>query len=344
MASLQERSMPHRDIVAIGASAGGLEALQHLTSKLPASFDAAVLVTLHLAEDFASGLDRILTRSGSLPARFAERGEKIEPRQIYIAPPRRHLLLTGDQELELGHGPRENNARPAIDPMFRSIALCCGSRGIGVVLSGMLGDGAAGLLALKQCGGATVVQEPSDAAFSEMPAHALQRTQPDHVVTLAALPALLKKLVQEPAGSPVPISERLRFEVEIARSERSNMSEMDRIGRRSVLACPDCHGVMWEIDEGELVRYRCHVGHAYTAESMRHEIDENLTQALASALRALDERVAIAEKLRDKAIADQHLRSVEWWQRRVDETQREAEIIREAILRMEQVGGESVDR
>jgi two-component system chemotaxis response regulator CheB len=228
--------------------------------------------------------------------------------------------------------------------MFRSIAQCCGSRGIGVVLSGMLGDGAAGLLALKQCGGITVVQEPSDAAFSDMPANALQRAQPDHVVPLAALPALLKKLVQQPAGKSVPASERLRFEVEIARSGRSNMNEMDRIGRRSVLACPDCHGVMWEIEEGDLIRYRCHVGHAYTAESMRHEIDENLTQALASALRALDERVAIAEKLRDKAIADQHLRSVEWWQRRVVETQREAEIIREAILRMEQVGGESVDR
>lgn len=251
-------------------------------------------------------------------------------------------MLADDRRLELGRGPRENNARPAIDPMFRSIAPCCGARRIGVVLSGMLGDGAAGLLALKQCGGVTVVQEPSDAAFSEMPATALQHTQPDHMVALAVLPPLLKKLVLQPAGAPVPVSELLRYEVEIARSERSNMSEMDRIGRRSVLACPDCHRVMWEIDEGELVRYRWHVGHAYTAESMRHAIDENLAQALGSALRALDERVAIAEKLRDKAIHDQHKRSVEWWQRRVDETQREADIIREAILRMERVAADKV--
>jgi two-component system chemotaxis response regulator CheB len=334
--------MPHRDIVAIGASAGGVQALQDLLSKLPAGFDAAVLVTLHLAEDYASELDRILARSGLLPVQFAEGGETIENGHIYLARQQRHLLLAADRRLELGHGPRENNARPAIDPMFRSIALCCGSRAVGVVLSGMLGDGAAGLLALKQCGGFTVVQEPSDAAFSEMPANALQRAQPDHVVTLAALPVLLKKLVQQRAGKPVPGSRRLGFEVEIARSGRSNMSEMDRIGRRSVLACPDCHGVMWEIDEGELVRYRCHVGHAYSAESMKHGIDENLTRALGSALRALDERVAVVKKLRDKAIENQHTRSIAWWQGRIDETQREADIIRLSILRMEGVADKKI--
>ena len=120
------------------------------------------------------------------------------------------------------------------------------------------------------------------------------------------------------------------------------MSEMDRIGRRSVLACPDCHGVMWEIDEGELVRYRCHVGHAYSAESMKHGIDENLTRALGSALRALDERVAVVEKLRDKAIENQHTRSIAWWQGRIDETQREADIIRLSILRMEGVADKKI--
>lgn len=329
--------MPRRDIVAIGASAGGIEALQVLTSKLPASFEAAVLVTVHLAADYPSELDRILTHSGALPARFAQGGETIESGQIYLAPPRRHLLVTGDLGLELGHGPRENNARPAIDPMFRSVALCCGSRGIGVVLSGMLSDGAAGLLAFKQSGGLTVVQEPSDAAFSEMPTHAVQQTQPDHVVALDAMPALLKKLVRQPAGDSIPVAERLRFEVEIARNGHSNMTGMDRIGRRSVLACPDCHSLMWEIDEGELVRYRCHVGHAYTAESMKHAIDENLSKALGSALRALDERVAIGEKLRDKAIESRRTRSVAWWQQRIDETRCEAEIIRQSILQMEQV-------
>src|SRR5690348_16906304 len=209
--------MPNRDIIAIGASAGGVDALRTIAGKLPAKFDAAVLVTMHLAEDYASVLDHILGRSGPLPVRFARDGDRVEHGNIYIAPPQRHLLLAGDY-LELGSGPRENNARPAVDPMFRSVALCCGSRGICVVLSGMLGDGAAGLLALKQSGGLTIAQEPSDAAFSEMPAAAVQRANPEHVVTLAALPALLKTLVQQPAGEPVPVPARLRFEVEIARS------------------------------------------------------------------------------------------------------------------------------
>jgi two-component system chemotaxis response regulator CheB len=332
--------MPHRDIVAIGASAGGVEALQHLMSKLPASFEAAVLVTVHLAEDYPSSLDKILSRSGPLPAHFASSGEALQTGQIFIAPPQRHLVLADGDRLDLGHGPRENNARPAIDPMFRSVALCCGSRGIGVVLSGLLGDGAAGLLALKQQGGVTVVQEPSDATFAEMPSTALQRANPDHVVPLERLPELLAKLVQQPSGHPVSASERLRFEVEIAKNGHYSMANMDKIGRRSVLACPDCHGVMWEIEEGNLVRYRCHVGHAHTAESMRYALDENLTRALAAALRALDERVALAEKLRDKAIESQHKLSVDLWQRRVEETQRDAEIIRESIMRRDRVSAE----
>ena len=334
--------MPNRDIIALGTSAGGVKALQFLLGKLPAKFDAALLVTIHLAENYVSGFDQILARSGPLPARFARERQTVERGCIYVAPPKCHLLLAGDY-LELGYGPRENNARPAIDPMFRSVALCCGSRSIGIVLTGMLGDGAAGLLALKQCGALTVAQEPSDAAFPEMPAAAVRRARPDHVVALAEMPALLKKLVQQPAGDPFPIPERLRFEVDIARNGHFKMSDMDRIGRRSALACPDCHGVMWEIEEGDIVRYRCHVGHAYTADAMAYALDENLTRALATALRALDERIAITEKLRDKAIDSHHKTSAEWWQRRRDETQREADIIRDSIRRMERMAADNVD-
>lgn len=152
--------------------------------------------------------------------------------------------------------------------MMRSTALCCGSRAIGVVLSGTLGDGASGLWAIRRCGGIAVVQDPKDAAFSEMPLKALTMTHPDHLVRLADMPRLLKALVHEPAGETIAAPGNIRYEVEIARGGYSNMNEMDRIGRRSVLACPDCHGVMWEIDEDDLVRYRCHVGHTYTAEMM----------------------------------------------------------------------------
>jgi two-component system chemotaxis response regulator CheB len=198
--------MPNRDIVlahdivAIGTSAGGVQSLSALVRKLPADFDATILAVIHLPAGFHSTFDRILSREGPLPATFAIDGEKISHRHIYIAPPDRHLLLDGDR-LVLGHGPRENNSRPAIDPLFRSVGLCCPSRAIGVVLSGMLGDGAAGLLALKQRGGITIVQDPQDALFEEMPATALRQVEPDYVIRLAALPTLLKKVIKEPAAS-----------------------------------------------------------------------------------------------------------------------------------------------
>jgi two-component system chemotaxis response regulator CheB len=175
--------------------------------------------------------------------------------RIYIAPPGCHLLVEGER-LALGRGPRENNARPAVDPMLRSAALCCGSRTIGVILTGTLGDGASGLRAVSQAGGITVVQDPRDAAFPEMPRSALERLAPDHVAHLAAIPRLLQELVRQPAGEPIPLPDRIKLEVDIARTGHSGMSEMDGIGRRSTLTCPDCNGVMWEIDEGGIVRYR----------------------------------------------------------------------------------------
>jgi two-component system, chemotaxis family, protein-glutamate methylesterase/glutaminase len=219
--------------------------------------------------------------------------------------------------------------------MFRSAAVCCGARSIGVILTGTLGDGASGLWALKQCGAITAVQHPSDAAYPEMPATALSRSAPDHLVSLAEMPALLERLVRQPAGDAVPIPEGIRHEVEIAKSGRSNMHHMDRIGRRSVLACPDCHGIMWEIDEGGLARYRCHVGHAYTAELMSLALEEGLTRALASALRALEERIAVAKKLHDQASDSGRIQSAKSWARKARELEGEADVIRTSIRRLD---------
>jgi two-component system chemotaxis response regulator CheB len=219
--------------------------------------------------------------------------------------------------------------------MLRSAATCCGPRTVGVILTGTLGDGASGLWALKQCGGVTLVQDPSDALYPEMPATALSRSEPDHLVSLAEMPALLERLVRQPAGKAVPVPEGIRNEVEIAKSGRSNMKHMDRIGRRSVLACPDCHGIMWEIDEGGLARYRCHVGHAYTAELMSLALEEDLTRALASALRGLEERIAVAQKLHQQASAGGRIQLAESWARKASELEREAEVIRTSIRRLD---------
>jgi len=332
--------MANRDILAIGTSAGGVEALLFLAARLERHFPAAVLLTIHLPSHIQSSLDQLLTRAGPLPATFAKDGDVLKKSQIYIAPPDRHLLVDGAR-LFLGEGSRENNARPAIDPMLRSAAVCCGSRSIGVVLTGTLGDGASGLWAIRKAGGIAVVQDPEDAAFSEMPLNAVNRAQPDHIVTLAEMPALLASLVKQPAGAAKPLPRSLQYEVEIARTGQSSMEEMDTIGRRSLLACPDCGGVTWEIDEDDLSRFRCHTGHTYNADLMTLALDDNLRRALTSAVRALEERAALARKLLDQAKASGHRLLAETWAAKAREFERETEIIRDSTRRMDRFSAQA---
>jgi two-component system, chemotaxis family, protein-glutamate methylesterase/glutaminase len=328
--------MANRDVLVIGTSAGGIAALCFLAKQLPASLEASVFVTLHLSPQFPSVLDAVLTRSGPLPATFAKDGETFERGRIYIAPPERHLLVDHDRVL-LGTGPRENSARPAIDPMFRSAAVCCGARAVGVLLTGTLGDGAAGLRTLKQSGGVAVVQDPSDAAYPEMPATALSLFEPDLVVRLAAMPALLVRLVEEPAGETRPVSAEIRYEVQIAKDGRATVNDMDRIGRRAAQVCPDCGGAMWEINDGDLVRYRCHVGHAYTVELMGLALDDSVRRAFATALRTLDDSMALAKKLRQDATTRGHSGLAKSWDARLTELEQQADVIRDAINRADKI-------
>lgn len=328
--------MASRNMVAIGASAGGVEALRSLAARLPEGFPASVLIVIHLPKGYRSSLDAILSAAGAMRATFAEDDEVLEAGRIYIAPPDRHLLADGER-LRLGLGPRENHVRPAIDPLFRSVALCCGARAIGVVLTGTLSDGASGLHALKQAGGIAVVQDPRDAAFPDMPEAALSRVEPDYAAALANLPALLSELVGKPAGEPGRVPERVKYEVEIAMGRRSNIDEMDGMGRRSTFTCPDCQGVMWELKEGDLTRYRCHVGHAYTAELMDVMLDESVGHALATALRALEERAALARKLGEESLEQGRSQLADMWTQRVREYETEADVLRQSIRRVQRI-------
>lgn len=328
--------MANRDILAIGASAGGVEALVSLAGSFSRDFPAAIFVTLHLGRHAGSVLDEVLSRAGPLPAMFASGHDRFRKGHILIAPPDRHLLVEGDTVV-LGHGPRENYARPAIDPMMRSAAACCGPRTVGVVLTGTMSDGASGLWAIDQCGGMTVVQDPSDAAFPAMPTNALNRVRPDHVVKLADMAGLLTSLCAQPAGKSMPVPESVEFEVAIARGGHATIADMDRIGKRSGLACPDCHGALWEIDEDELVRYRCHVGHTYAAELLSTALDENLRRAMSVALRALEERRTLAMRLQQQAERAGQRTLVASWAERVDEARRELNVIRGAIVRLDEL-------
>jgi two-component system, chemotaxis family, protein-glutamate methylesterase/glutaminase len=325
--------MANRDIVAIGTSAGGLGALRLLVSELPVQLPAALLVVMHLPRTGSSAIDSILNQLGKMPVRFAEEGEPARHGHVYLAPPDRHLLYDG-HSLALGVGSRENYARPSIDPLFRSLAQCCAHRSIGVLMTGTLSDGTSGLHVLGKCGGKTVVQDPEDAAFPEMPATALQKGAVDHVATLAALPALLDDLVLQPAGTPAKAPEHLQYEVEMAKTGRSTIGLMDTIGRRSFISCPECDGVMWEFEEDGIKRYRCHIGHAFSTDLVNVALEESVSRALAVALRSFDERVEIARNLERQSEQKGRPASARMWQERIVELNAEAEVIRDAIGRI----------
>ena len=286
-----------RDLVVVGASAGGVEVLRTVVSALPPDFPATVLVTMHLSAGTQSALARILDRAGPLPAQPARHGAPIRPGVVYVAPPDRHLL-TEDGVVVLTQGPTENGHRPAINATFRSAALTGGPRVIGVVLSGVLDDGAAGLRAIVERGGLAVVQDPADALYSGMPENALALVDTEHVVRAGELGALVDKLVRIPveaAEVPRP-SEALLLEDRIAREPVGAgalpPAEQDS---GSGYTCPDCQGSLTEV--GPEGRYRCRIGHAWTAQSLLAAHDGEFRFALQKALRALDEKAGLARKL-----------------------------------------------
>ncbi|MEV5712563.1 chemotaxis protein CheB [Amycolatopsis mediterranei] len=292
-----------RDLVVAGASAGGVEALRTMVAGLPADFPAAVVVTMHLGAGTHSALARILDRVGPLPATTACHGAPIEPGTVQVAPPDRHLL-TEDGRLILTRGPTENGHRPAVNATFRSAALTRGPRVIGVILSGALDDGAAGLRAIVDRGGLAVVQDPADALYSGMPENALAVVDTEHVAPAAEIGAVLDKLVRlpvEPFEVPSP-PDALLLEDRIAR-EAVRLGALTPAQRSagSGYTCPDCQGSLTEVDPAG--RYRCRIGHAWSAPALLDAHSGEFQLALMKALRALDEKVALVRKLAAQASA-----------------------------------------
>jgi two-component system chemotaxis response regulator CheB len=286
-----------RDIVVIGASAGGVAALQRLVRDLPADLPAAVLIVLHVGA--SSHMAALLGRAGPLPVAQAENGEPIKRGRIYVAAPGLHLLLH-DNHVLLRRGPRENLARPAIDPLFRSAACTFGARVIGVVLTGSLNDGTAGLRAIKRCGGIAVAQDPADAAAPDMPRNAQRHIDLDYRLPLAAMGELLTRLTAEPAGETPEIPIDIRLEAAIAAQELAGMNADDKLGAPSRFSCPECHGTLWEISDGDVHRYRCHVGHALTGDAMLAAKDDEGERTLWKLMRSHQERAALARRMAEE--------------------------------------------
>jgi len=326
-----EESVAGRNVIVIGASAGGVETLSTLVESLPPDLPAAVLVVVHIPSHTTSMLPAILQRRGRMPAVHPDDGTVLRDGVIYVAPPDRHMLVQRGH-VRLTRGPRENGHRPAADPLFRSAAGAYGTRVIGVVLSGNLDDGTAGLAAVQRHGGVTVVQDPADALYAGMPLSAINGLNVDHVVPLAALPALLSELVNAPLeGGPWEEDPRDEMETEIAELEPAAMMADERPGVPSGYSCPDCHGVLFEIQEGEIVRFRCRVGHAYGTETLMAKQDGTVEGALWAAFQALKERAALARRMTARMEARGNDRSADSFRAQADDADRRAELIRRVL-------------
>lgn len=337
--------------VVIGTSAGGLEVLRRLVRGLEPGLPAAFFVVQHLYHQAVSQLPQILTDSGPLPAVHPQDGQQIEAGCIYIAPPDFHLLVNLNGTVTLNYGPRENLHRPAIDPLFRSAARVFGMRTIGILLSGTKDDGVAGLLAIQLRGGHTVVQDPDDAPYPEMPRNALEQLSGiDYVVPVAVMPSLIGQLVQELApaatqagGQPVsPVIGEMHKEaarLPEAGVEDANTGGMDVMKSDSmptdplatepdVLICPECGGALTPIHHERLLQYRCHTGHIFGAQSLEVAYAEKVEHALWAAMSALKERAVLNERLAQRTTIA-HLR-VEY-ERQAEEARRQAQVVQELI-------------
>lgn len=300
--------MQPRDIVVIGGSAGSIEALTIIVAGLPADLPASIFIVVHMSADYPSILAKVLSQCGPLPASSPADLEAIRRGHIYIGRPDHHLLIE-DCNVRVQRGPRENRHRPAIDPLFRTAAREYGPRVIGVVLSGLQDDGSAGLYAVKQRGGIAIVQDPKDTLWKEMPARALSYSSPHYVLRTQDIAPNLIRLVE--ASEPVMVRnskskksngknnknrvggsqglERPTVNLETAHSDEGE-------GTPSVFACPECHGVLWELKDDKMVRFRCRVGHSYGEESLARELSMGSEAALWAAVRALEEKAAMQRR------------------------------------------------
>jgi two-component system, chemotaxis family, protein-glutamate methylesterase/glutaminase len=320
------------DIVAIGASAGGLSSLVAIVRQLPDDLGAAVFVTVHIPATAISHLPRVLSRASPLPATHPHDGEPIECGRIYVAPPDRHLLV-GRSRVRLSGGPRENGLRPAINPLFRTATRNHGPRVIGVVLSGLLADGSMGLREVRRGGGLAIVQDPADALFSDMPSNAVQIARPDHIVTAGEIPALLERLVATevavtgPQETPGMTDDDLDTE---AWDPDAPLGSGDAPGTPSGYSCPECHGVLWEISEGD-AEFRCRTGHRVSLEGLVELKDSEAEGALYGALRALEGKASarrrLAERMRARGAASVALHLED----RARSTQRQLVILQRVI-------------
>src|SRR6056297_187914 len=315
--------------IAIGGSSGSIAALKQIVPRLLKDVPAAIFVVVHVGAYGRNLLGDILDSSGSLSVTTAVDGEPAEAGRVYVAPADRHLLVI-DGIIRLGRGPRENMSRPPIDALFRSVAFSYGSGAIGLVLTGNLNDGAAGLASIKQRGGLTAVQNPADADAPDMPLGALEASDIDYRAPLADL---ITAMAHEPTGSEPAIRRELELEVDIALGRPCLTETIAEIADVAPLSCPDCGGTLSQLKRPPL-RFRCQVGHAYSANALAHQHEGSIDEAVRVALRIVEERAVLAERMAREAKTAARTHAHEDYLGKAAELRASAKVLRAAALRL----------
>ncbi|HET9743093.1 MAG TPA: chemotaxis protein CheB [Terriglobales bacterium] len=315
------------DVIVIGASAGGIEAIRQITRALGPKLKAAVFVVVHIAPESSGLLPNILNRRSSIRAHQALDREAVRTGEIYVAPPDRHMILDDDL-VRVTNGPKHNRHRPSIDLLFRTAARTYGDRVIGVILTGFLDDGSSGLLAIKNAGGLAIVQSPEDAEVASMPRNALQTVHPDYCVPLAQIAGLLNQLTE---GEMEPMVARHAANGHPAKQDvKSEKSEKRKPA--SGFTCPDCGGAIWEIEENGEVRYECRIGHAYSPDGFSEANDDSVERSLWAALRALEESAALEQRLADLAADRKRSGAHKMFSEKAHDRKQHAGVLREFLM------------
>ncbi|OUJ70308.1 chemotaxis protein CheB [Hymenobacter crusticola] len=340
--------METRNIIVIGASAGGFEAIKQLVAALPADLNAAIFIVWHMSPDVMGILPQVINRQKRIWATNALDNEPIINNHIYVAPPDKHLLVDNGS-IRVTRGPKENRFRPAVDPLFRSAAYSYGPRVIGIVLSGALDDGTAGLWTIKSRGGIAIVQEPADAEVPSMPESALAAVAVDYRVPIAEMAPLLVRLTAETvttvtSARDVAMEEQKKTatEMRIAAQDPALEQGVFALGELTPYACPECHGVLSAITDGEIIRYRCHTGHAYSADTLLTTITANVEDTLWSAIRGVEESMMLLNNLGDHYAEKNQPKLAAMFFQKAKEAEGRAEMVRQAVFNHEHLTTTSI--
>ena len=335
--------MKQRNIIVIGASAGGFEGLKTLVAGLPENFPASIFVVWHMSPDVQGVLPQVLNRFKTVPAAHAADGEAIEPNRIYVAPPDHHLLVE-KEIVRVTRGPKENRFRPAVDPLFRSAAYAYNNRVIGVILSGALDDGTAGLWTIKHRGGLAVIQDPKDAEVPSMPENALREVAVDYTVSMAEMADLLVRLSSEKVEENAEIemaengeNEKTEIEIRIAAETSAFESGVMKLGVLTPFTCPECHGVMSRLRDGNIQRYRCHTGHAFSADALLAGVTENIEDSLYNVIRGIEESIMLLNHLGDHFAEVNEPKLAAVYFKKANEAETRVQFIRRAALSNERL-------